>query len=190
MALVGFAPTKAYRDDPSKFEVLHVTDGPYREWFVDTGHLAAAGPIVLDTDVDAPIIKALEEYPGFTREDTAERSRTLPATLDEMNQAQLLATPEGHAVEGGSDLSVSKLRSEMAKVRKDHEGDEDAVVEDAVQHGGGASKGDTRSEPVGPSPTTNPDVKRNAELGGAATGKSTDDRQDGVTVDSIKGKAK
>jgi hypothetical protein len=187
MTLVAFAPTKAYSDDPSQFEVLHVTDGPHREWFVDTGHLASCSPVVLDTATDAPIIKALDECEGFTRVDAAEKTRTLPATLDEMSLEQLRATREGTAVEGSEDMSRSKLRAEMAKTRKEQHDADEAEIEYAVETGGGASEGDTHSEPVGPSPSTNPDLKRNVELGGAATGESTDDHEDGPTVETIKG---
>lgn len=180
MALVGFAPKQEYLGNPSRFEVLRVTDGPNREWFLDTGHLATAGVTVLDTYTDGPIIKALDEYDGFMRVSPTEPRRTLPATLEEMNQQQLLATSEGHAVEGGPDLSRSKLRQEMAKVRKSDESD----TEDAVY------APDAEVESVGPSPATNPDIKHDATLGGAATGTSTDDSGDGPTVDTIKGSGK
>lgn len=189
MALVGFAPKQEYRDDPSRLEVLHITDGPKREWFLDTGHLAGIAVTVLDTYTDAPIIRALDEYDAFMRVPATEATRTLPGTLDEMNQQQLLATHEGNQVEGGADLSRSKLRSEMAKVRKA----EDAATEDAVatanEDGTMTSDGGDAfsSEAVGPSPTTNPYVKHDAELGGAATGESTDDRETGPTVETIKG---
>lgn len=188
MALVGFAPKQEYRDDPSRLEVLHVTDGPNREWFLDTGHLASVHVVVLDTYTDGPIIRALDEYDAFMRVSTDERTRTLPGTLEEMNHQQLLATHEGAQVEGGADLSRSKLRQEMAKVRKR----EDAATESAVENSGTegmTSEDDSQwqSAPVGPSPATNQDVKHDAELGGAATGESTDDRQTGPTVETIKG---
>lgn len=191
MALVGFAPKQEYRDDPSKLEVLHITDGPNREWFLDTGHLGSVAVTVLDTYTDGPVIRALDEYDAFMRVPVGEATRTLPATLEEMNHQQLLATHEGAQVEGGADLSRSALRKEMAKVRKADE----AATEDEVAltnlDGSMTSDGDEgfASAPVGPSPATNPGVKKDAELGGAATGESTDDRQEGegVTVESVKG---
>lgn len=193
MALVGFAPKQEYRDDPSRLEVLHVTDGPNREWFLDTGHLASVHSVVLDTYTDAPIIRALDEYDAFMRVPTDERTRTLPGTLEEMNHQQLLATPEGAQVEGGADLSRSKLRSEMAKIRKRGDNATEETLALTNLDGGMTSDGDGAgfsSEPVGPSPAANQDVKHDARVGGAATGESTDDAGDGPTVESIKGPAK
>lgn len=117
MTQIAFAPRSGA--DASQFEVVHVTDGPHREWDVDVAALVDAGPIVLDTDTDGPVIAALDNVDGLKRVDASELYRTLPATLDEMNKDQLLATPEGHAVEGGADLSQSRLRAEMAKIRKE-----------------------------------------------------------------------
>jgi hypothetical protein len=139
MTFVAFEPTQAYRDDPSKFEVLHVLDQAEarvgREWYVDVEHLATSsgGAVVLDTDTDGPVIAALEDHPGFTRTDPGGRVRTLPATYEEMNQAQLLATPEGNAVEGGSDLERSDLIKEMKKAKKELGTDEDDAVEHAAK---------------------------------------------------------
>lgn len=134
MALVGFAPTADFRDDPSKYEILRVTDGDpattSREWFIDTEHLAVHGVIVLNTDTDGPIIAALDKYAGFERCEHNERVRTLPERLEDMNSAQLLATEAGNAIKGNyvkdddpasglvQDLPADKLRARIKKAEK------------------------------------------------------------------------
>jgi hypothetical protein len=194
MTFIAFAPTKAYRDDPSKHNVLRVTDGDQgttgREWFVDMEHLAATGTLVLDSDIDGPIIAALELTEGWTRVDAGELTRTLPGSLDDMNQQQLLATPEGAVVPGGADLSKSKLRSEMAQIRKDAGDGENGVVEAAkegvTEEGvkvadtglkGPMHAGETAEDTFG-TITADPD----------GTVHPDEPPESGPTVDSIKGK--